>query len=112
MIWGFAHFPPKCVGKIRNFEVVEPLTHTYSYLQMNKKMSSSQPLLIQLAVDGSEYAMAAARMLSDLPLPPGSRITILSVLTAGQSPSEEILRAAMENAEKILSKGQVETESA
>lgn len=55
--------------------------------------------------------MAAVQMLSDLPLPPGSRITILSVLTTGQSPGEEMLRAAMENAKKALSKGQVETES-
>lgn len=78
---------------------------------MNKKFSSSQPLQIQLAVDGSEYSMAAVQMLSDLPLPPGSRITILSVFTAGQPPGEALLRAAMENAEKILSKNQVETES-
>lgn len=78
---------------------------------MNKKFSSSQTLQIQLAVDGSEYSMAAVQMLSDLPLPPGSRIKILSVLTAGQLPSEAMLRAAMENAEKILNKNQVETES-
>ena len=55
--------------------------------------------------------MAAVQMLSDLPLPPGSRITILSVLAAGQPPGEAVLRAAMENAETILSQNQVETES-
>lgn len=75
---------------------------------MNKKFSSSQPLQVQLAVDGSEYSMAVVQMLSDLPLPPGSRITILSVSTAGQPPGEAVLRAAMENAEKILSNNQVE----
>jgi nucleotide-binding universal stress UspA family protein len=78
---------------------------------MNRKLSSSQPLQIQLGVDGSEYSMAAVQMLSDLPLPPGSRMTILGVLTAGQPPGEGMLRAAMENAEKILSQNQVETES-
>lgn len=111
LVVGIRSLPPKCVGKIRNSEVVAPQARVYSHFQMNKKISSSHPLQIQLAVDGSEYAMAAVQMLSDLPLPPGSRITILSVLTAGQSPGEEMLRAAMANAEKILSKGQVETES-
>ena len=78
---------------------------------MNNKSSIARPFRIQLAVDGSEHSMAAVHMLSDLPLPPGSCVTILGVLTPGQPPDEATLQAAMENAEKIFSKNELETES-
>jgi nucleotide-binding universal stress UspA family protein len=50
-------------------------------------------------------------MLSDVPLPPGSCVTILGVLTPGQPPDEATLQAAMENAKKMLSKNELKTES-
>jgi nucleotide-binding universal stress UspA family protein len=39
-----------------------------------------RPIQILFASDGSEHAMAAVKLLNDLPLPPESQITILSVL--------------------------------
>jgi nucleotide-binding universal stress UspA family protein len=78
---------------------------------MNKKFSSSQPLQIQLAVDGSEHAMAATQLVNDLPLPRNSRVTILGVVPPGQSLYESKLRAALMQAEKLLSRKAVETES-
>lgn len=78
---------------------------------MNKKFSSSQPLQIQLAVDGSEHAMAATQLVNDLPLPQNSRVTILGVVPPGQSLYESKLRAALMQAEKLLGRKAVETES-
>jgi nucleotide-binding universal stress UspA family protein len=78
---------------------------------MNKKFSSSQPLQIQLAVDGSEHAMAATQLVNDLPLPRNSRVTILGVVPPGQSLYESKLRAALMQAEKLLGRKAVETES-
>ncbi len=78
---------------------------------MNKKFSSSQPLQIQLAVDGSEHAIAATQLVSDLPLPRNSRVTILGVVPAGQSLYESKLRAALMQAEKLIGRKAVETES-
>jgi nucleotide-binding universal stress UspA family protein len=78
---------------------------------MNKKFSSSQPLQIQLAVDGSEHAMAATQLINDLSLPRNSRVTILGVVPRGQSLYESKLRAALMQAEKLLGRKAVETES-
>ena len=78
---------------------------------MNKKFSSSQPLQIQLAVDGSEHSMAATQLVNDLPLPQNSRVTILGVVPPGQSLYESKLRAALMQAEKLLGRKAVETES-
>jgi nucleotide-binding universal stress UspA family protein len=76
---------------------------------MNRK--SSIPFQIHLAVDGSEYSMAAAQLVSDLPLPLHSRITILAVVPPGQSRYEANLRPVLRQAEKILDRKAVETES-
>ncbi|NUM49278.1 MAG: universal stress protein, partial [Anaerolineales bacterium] len=38
------------------------------------------PLNILLAVDGSEHSLAATQFVHDLPLPLGSRVSVLSVL--------------------------------
>ncbi len=46
----------------------------------------SVPLRMIVAVDGPEHARAAARLVCDLPLPPGSEITALAVLTARPTP--------------------------
>lgn len=78
---------------------------------MNKKISSPQPFQIQLAVDGSEYSTAAVRLLSDLPFPPGTSITLLGVVTPGRPPDEPMLHEAMEAAKKILKKEGIEVKT-
>ena len=81
----------------------------YSLIDMNNKTSS--PFHIQLAVDGSEYSMAATQLVSDLPLPRHSQITILGVVPPGQSRYESKLSGALTQAEKTLGRKAVETES-
>ena len=76
---------------------------------MNKKIPSS--FHVQLAVDGSEHAMAATQLINDLSLPRNSRVTILGVVPPGQSLYESKLRAALMQAEKLLGRKAVETES-
>jgi nucleotide-binding universal stress UspA family protein len=83
----------------------------YSQPDMNNKSSFVPPFRIHLAVDGSEHAMAATQLVSDLPLPRHSHITILGVVPPGQSLYESKLRAALMQAEKILGRKAVETES-
>jgi nucleotide-binding universal stress UspA family protein len=60
------------------------------------------PMNIHLAVDGSEHALAAARLIGDLPLPPGSVITALGVLTARQNPRRSLLLKALDEVEEAL----------
>jgi nucleotide-binding universal stress UspA family protein len=81
----------------------------YIISAMDKKTSS--PFHVQLAVDGSEHAMAATRLVNDLSLPRNSRVTILGVVPPGQSLYESKLRAALLQAEKTLGRKAVETES-
>jgi nucleotide-binding universal stress UspA family protein len=76
---------------------------------MNRKIPA--PFHVQLAVDGSEYSMAAAQLVSDLRLAPESSITLLGVLTPNQPPNETTLQAAMTQAEQILSKATIQTNS-
>jgi nucleotide-binding universal stress UspA family protein len=76
-----------------------------------KKFSSPQPFQIQLAVDGSEYSTAAVRLLSDLPFPSGTSITLLGVVTPGRPPDESMLHEAMEAAKKILKKDGIEVKT-
>jgi nucleotide-binding universal stress UspA family protein len=76
---------------------------------MNRKISV--PFHIQLAVDGSEYSMAATQLVSDLPLLRHSRITILGVVPPGESRYESKLSLALRQAAKILGRKAVETES-
>ena len=83
----------------------------YSLPDMNNKSSLVPSFRIHLAVDGSEHAMAATQLVSDLPLPRHSRITILGVVPPGQSRYESKLRAALMQAEKMLGRKAVETES-
>jgi nucleotide-binding universal stress UspA family protein len=78
---------------------------------MNKKFSSPQPFQIQLAVDGSEYSTAAAHLLSDLPFPLGTSITLLGVVTPGRPPDESMLHEAMEAAKKILKKDGIDVKA-
>ena len=76
---------------------------------MNTKIPA--PFHIQLAVDGSNHAMAATQLVSDLLLPRHSRITILGVVPPDQSLYESKLRGALTQAEKILGRKAVDTES-
>ncbi len=59
-------------------------------------------LNIVLAVDGSEHSLAAAQLVRDLPLPPGSRVTALAVLSARQTPGQAALLAALDQVRTIL----------
>ncbi len=83
----------------------------YSLPDMNNKSSLVPSFRIHLAVDGSDHAMAATQLVSDLPLPRHSCITILGVVPPGQSRYESKMRAALMQAEKILGRKAVETES-
>lgn len=83
----------------------------YSQSDMSNKSSLLPSFQIQLAVDGSEHAMAATQLVSDLPLPRNSRITILGIVPPGQSLYESKIRAALMRSEKILGRKAVETES-
>jgi hypothetical protein len=55
-----------------------------------------QPFNILLATDGSEHAMAAASLVNDLALPPGSTVTIVAVLLPRQASSLALLEDALE----------------
>lgn len=66
---------------------------------------------IQFAVDGSQYALDAARLIQLLPLPPGSRVHIVGVLTPNRAPDEAMIRNSMENVSRILAKRGIETTS-
>jgi nucleotide-binding universal stress UspA family protein len=68
-------------------------------------MAALEGMRILLAVDGSSHALDAARLVSDLPLPPGSCVTALGVLTLRNylySPGREGLLAALDQAEATL----------
>ena len=60
------------------------------------------PITIQLAVDGSEYSIAAIHLIGNLPLPPGSQVTALGVLTPRRSPGRVALMAVLEDVKMHL----------
>lgn len=60
------------------------------------------PLTIHLAVDGSEHSIAAAQFIRDLPLPQGSKVVALGVLSRRHTPSRYLLLAALDDAHQIL----------
>ena len=101
--------PPNCGEEIRSSMVVILWPSGYIISAMDKKTPS--PFHVHLAVDGSEHAMAATQLVSDLLLPRHSRITILGVVPPDQSLYETKLRAALTQAEKILGRKAVDTES-
>lgn len=69
------------------------------------------PFSVQLAVDGSDNSVDAALLVRSLPLPPGSRVAVVGVLTSGQSPYEATLRAGLEKIQQIISEGGIEASS-
>ena len=60
------------------------------------------PIAIQLAVDGSECSIAATHLIGDLPLPRGSQVTALGVLTPHRSPGRAALMAALDDVKMHL----------
>lgn len=63
---------------------------------------------ILLAVDGSEHARAAARLVRSLPLVAGSRVTVVGVLEPRRPPGRAALLAASDEAVHILTGRPVE----
>jgi nucleotide-binding universal stress UspA family protein len=55
-----------------------------------------------LAVDGSEHAAAAAKLVRDLPLPMESSITVLAVLVPRDASSHAVLEQALADTKKVL----------
>lgn len=60
------------------------------------------PFRILLAVDGSEHSLAAAQLVRALPLPPGSDVMAVAVLTPRHTPGRAALETALEKARDIL----------
>jgi nucleotide-binding universal stress UspA family protein len=110
-IQDFDSNPPNYVAEIRRSVVVLVRLRGYSQPGMKNKPFLVPRLRIHLAFDGSDHAMVAAQFVSDLPLPRHSRITILGVVQSGQSRYESNLSTALMQAEKILGRKAVETES-
>jgi nucleotide-binding universal stress UspA family protein len=63
---------------------------------------TKQPFNILLATDGSEHAMAAARLVNDLALPPASSITIFAVLVPREAANYSKLEAALQQTKASL----------
>jgi len=61
-----------------------------------------QPFHLMLAVDGSEHSTAALSLLADLALPPGSRVTVVSVLTRRHTPDEAGMKVILAQACKQI----------
>ncbi|MFO7624581.1 MAG: universal stress protein [Anaerolineales bacterium] len=62
----------------------------------------NQPFNIILATDGSDHAMAAARLVNDLPLPPNSSITIFAVLVPREASLYSLLDASLKQTRQIF----------
>lgn len=69
---------------------------------MSTERKSLYPQKILLAVDGSEHSVAAAQLIRDLPLPSGSKITILGVLTPRKPPSRSALMTCIQEIKAFL----------
>jgi nucleotide-binding universal stress UspA family protein len=71
----------------------------------------STPMKIILAVDGSEHSFTAAQFICDLPLPEGSVVVALGVLSQRHTPSRYLLAAALDKAQTILQDGGAEVQA-
>jgi nucleotide-binding universal stress UspA family protein len=69
------------------------------------------PFSVLLAVDGSEHSLAAAQLLGDLPLPTGSSVMMVGILTPRHTPDQAVLFAALDNVRAILRDGGVEAKA-
>jgi nucleotide-binding universal stress UspA family protein len=63
-----------------------------------------------LAVDGSEHSLAATRYLTNLPISPGCKICVLTVLDTPHTPRRQLLLAALEQACDILRENHMDIE--
>lgn len=70
--------------------------------------SSTKPIRILLAVDGSEHAYAAVELIRDLPMPAGSEIALIAVLIPRDAANHAGLQAVLEQSQSTLKKGGVE----
>ncbi len=66
---------------------------------------------IMLAVDGSQHALAAAQMLCDLPLPPGSLIKALAVLVPRDASNHAMLEAALQQTVAIFDEKNIDCDA-
>jgi nucleotide-binding universal stress UspA family protein len=73
--------------------------------------SAIDPVKILLAVDGSEHSQGAAHLVRDLPLPAGSRVTVVGVLEPRRPPGRAALMAASDQAVQILDGLQAEVQT-
>jgi nucleotide-binding universal stress UspA family protein len=69
------------------------------------------PVRILLAVDGSEHSQAALRLLCDLPLPPQSQVTAVSVIVPRHGRDRPLLEAALQQARILLGEKGVAVET-
>ena len=65
-------------------------------------MDNLQPLNILIADDGSVHSQAAMRLACDLPLPPGSQLTLLAVLSTREGAQTAARRRALDASRKFL----------
>lgn len=72
---------------------------------------SIYPYHVIAAVDGSEHSRAALSVLQELPLPAGSRITVLAVLLPRNASDYAALEAVLAKAVTILQKPDLQIES-
>lgn len=68
-------------------------------------------LNVLLAVDGSEHAMAAARLLNDLPLTGDSTITAVAALVPRDAANHATLESALEQARTVLAGHDIQIET-
>lgn len=73
--------------------------------------SQINPLNILLAVDGSEHSLAAASLIRDLPLPPGSEVIALGVLTPRRTIGRAALQIAMEETQAAMLSNNVDAKT-
>jgi nucleotide-binding universal stress UspA family protein len=66
---------------------------------------------IMLAVDGSQHALAAAQMLCDLPLPPGSLVKALAVLVPREASNHAMLETALQQTAAIFDEKNIDCDA-
>jgi len=66
---------------------------------------TQQPRQIVLALDGSEHSQAGIKLIADLPLPTGSRLTAVTVYSAGGPAVSIALQASFRQRARELFKG-------
>jgi nucleotide-binding universal stress UspA family protein len=78
---------------------------------MNPRSDVSRPFKILLAVDGSGHSFAAAKLVSGLPLPQDTVITLLGIITPYYTPGRAHLELALQEAHQVLAEKGLEASS-